>query len=137
MQMNAYAYQVASILKDYSSAGWCAYALTWINYYRGSIDEAMTWIDKCDKAWESLGSKHKKAITLRMHGHIEKSRREFKEAARLYQEAISIYEDLGWYRNRSSLLADLGRLAHDQKDYNVAEKYYRKALKHLPKWFFQ
>jgi len=128
IQLCAWAYEIACILKNWSAAGWRAYDVARTYYNRDRLDDATLWTDHCAAAWSRGGSKHEQATVTLRRGLIARERQDYDEAEKHFQDALAIQRDLGDDKNVAIVLSDLGGLARERKDYDAAEKYYREAL---------
>ena len=57
VRLNAWAYDTAHAVGDWSSAGWRAYDVARIHYNCARTDDAAIWMDRCSEAWERERSK--------------------------------------------------------------------------------
>jgi hypothetical protein len=131
VQLNARAYEAARAMQDWGNAGWRAYRVAWIHYYRTRTDDAALWADRCAGAWARGGSKDEQATATRMRGRIAYQCKDYNQAERLYQDALAVRRDLGLDGDVAIALNDLGELAHACQEYDAAERYYREALELL------
>jgi tetratricopeptide (TPR) repeat protein len=128
IELISQAYNAARGLNDWSEAGQRAYELAWIHYNRADLDKSLLWIDRCDKAWIRGGNRFEQATGTKMRALVARQRKDYKNAERLYREALQIYRDFQQYDWISITLADLGELERERRHYATAEKYYRESL---------
>jgi MinD-like ATPase involved in chromosome partitioning or flagellar assembly len=127
-QLSAQAYVVMCALSNWRAAGWRAFDVAWIHYMRANIDEAGRWADLYAEAWAREDSKREQAVGMWMHGLLAVQRGDYSAAARLYQDALTIQRALDSYEDVIISLNDLGKLEHNRKQYDVAERYYLEGL---------
>ena len=128
VRLSEWRYQVGKALNQWSDAGWGAYNVAWIHYYRAETERAASWAAQMAEAMERGGSRRDKAVAIRLQGNIAQQRQNWAEAERLYQEALAIYRELGDEEVEATALNDLGIVAQTQKQYDRAESYYKQAL---------
>ncbi len=127
IQLAVRRYEISSKLDDWNNAGWGAYFVAWIHYWRGD-DRSVIWSDRCADAWSRSGSKREQSTAARMRGQVAQLRKDFNNAERLLQEALAIRRDFGLDVDTIEVLGDLGVLAQERKDYNSADRYFHEAL---------
>jgi tetratricopeptide (TPR) repeat protein len=128
IQLNQRAYQIMLALENWSDAGWQAYRIAWLHVNRAATDQAARWMQRCNAAWERMGSKDLQAAGTRLRGLVARQQGDYAAAKKHYQEALTAYHDLGYDDWISILLNDLGDLMQEQENYSAAEDYYRQAL---------
>jgi tetratricopeptide (TPR) repeat protein len=128
VRLGELAYEVASCLNDWKSAGWRAYQIGWIHWHRARTDDAALWADRCAEAWAREGSKRDQAFAKRMRGLVAGQRKDYDKAERLCQDALTIWRDLGLDEELAIVLNDLGGLAWARQEYDAVERYFREAL---------
>lgn len=128
IELEGRAYDVTYTMNNWQGAGWRAYRVALIYHYRGNIDNATLWADKCSKAWSNTKSNYLEAISKRIQGLVAQQRQEYDRAERLFNEALKIRRDLGTDRDISISLNDLGMIRQEQKDYALAEHYFLDAI---------
>jgi tetratricopeptide (TPR) repeat protein len=126
--LNERAYKIACLIQDWRRAGWCARDAAWTYYYRGKIDYASEWADKCVASWKRSGGKHQESTATKLLGVIAKQRKDYDQAKKLLLEALTIRRELGSKDGIAILLNDLGELARELKNYDEAEQYFLEAL---------
>ena len=126
---NEQSYEMARLLADSRSAGWCARAVAWTLHYRGHTDQAELWAEKCAMAWSKGGSANERAIAIKLLGTLAKERKDYPKAEELFLQALQMRRDAGTDKGVAIMLTDLGELAHERGDYDTAEKYYQDGLK--------
>ncbi|HEX8651772.1 MAG TPA: tetratricopeptide repeat protein [Pyrinomonadaceae bacterium] len=128
LQLSARAYDAILALDEWSEAGKRAYQAAWIYYNRGNTSEATTWLDRCAKAWASGESKYEEAVIVSLRGKLAKQQKDYNNAERLYQEALTIWRELKTDTAVSDLLNNLGVLERARKNYDAAEQYFRESM---------
>ena len=114
-------------MEDWSNAGWGARDMAWMYYNRAETDEAQTWAEKCQQAWNKC-TKDDQAEAERMLGLVAEQRKDYATAQQKYEAALAMYRDIGAKQDEGSVLNDLGGLAHAREDYATAEGHFRAAL---------
>lgn len=128
MRLASWAYDAAVALGNWRDAGWCAYDVAWIYYYRRETDAAATWAGRTAEAMQRGGGRRDQAVALRLRGLVARQGGELAEAERLYTEALTAHRELKSADGEATVLNDLGALARQRKAYDRAEGYYRQAL---------
>jgi len=128
VRLGELAYEVASCLNDWKSAGWRAHQVAWIHWNRDRTDDTAQWADRCTEAWARGGSKREQATATYMRGQVAQQRKDYDQAERLFQETLAVWRGLGLDEDVAIVLNSLGGLAHARQDYDAAERYYREAL---------
>ncbi|KOP25239.1 NB-ARC domain-containing protein [Hapalosiphon sp. MRB220] len=128
VRLSEWVYQVGKALNQWSDAGWGAYNVAFIYYYRQETEQAASWAARMAEVMEQGGNRRDKTVAIRLQGLIAEQRQDHAEAERLYQDALPIYRELGEEKDEAIALNDLGRIARSQKNYDRAESYYKQAL---------
>lgn len=128
LKMNEQAYHIATKIRDWGNAGWCARDVAWTHYYQMRLEDATTWAEKCAVAWAQRPDRHRESIVLKLKGVIAKQRKDYATAEQLFQKALTIRREIGDETGVAIMLNDFGELAYEQKNYATAEKYFREAL---------
>lgn len=128
LKLSARAYDAMRLMDTWESAGWRAYNVAWIHYYRDDIDGATRWADHCAEAWARAGSKREQAALMRLRGQVAMKRGDFAAAEQLFQESLKIRRELGSDDDMTPVLTALGQLEHRRKNYDATERYWLEAL---------
>ncbi len=128
VQLDTRAYEAMRALSDWRAAGWSAYRVAWIHYYRANTNEAARWVDHCTEAWMCGGSKAEQTAGMRMRGVLEQQRGDYGAAERYYLSALAAFRDLRSDLDVAVVLTDLGETAGCRKDYDDTERYLLEAL---------
>ena len=128
IRLSTWAYEAARALENWRAAGWRAYDVAWIHYYRAETDQAAAWAARMAEAMERSGGRRDRAAAIRLRGAVAQQRQDYPEAKRLYAEALAAFRDLGEEADLAIVLNDLGAVARAQEQYDRAEDYYRETL---------
>ncbi len=128
VRLGEWRYQAGKALNQWTDAGWGAYNVAWIHYYRAETEQAASWAARMAEMMEQGGSRLEKAVAIKFEGQIAQQRQDYAEAERLYQDALAIYRELGEEEREAIALNDLGNVVRSQKNYDRAESYYKQAL---------
>ncbi|MEP6948544.1 MAG: tetratricopeptide repeat protein [Ginsengibacter sp.] len=127
---NAWAYVIACSLGNWRNAGWFAYFVARINYYRACTKESAIWTDKCTEAWSRKGSSIiDQAYALKLRGLLSLQRGDYKLAKKFLTEAVGFWEKSSDDYGVATGYNDLGVIARENMKYSEAKQYYQKALK--------
>jgi tetratricopeptide (TPR) repeat protein len=72
--------------------------------------------------------RNKQAMVKRMRGLIALQSNDLDGAEQNLQEALAIWQDLGFDKYIATSLGDLGQLAQKRKRYDAAERFYRQSV---------
>jgi len=128
VRLGEWRYQAGKALNQWSDAGWGAYNVAFIHYFRAETERTASWAAQMAEAMERGGSRRDQAAAIHLQGLIAQQRQNWAEAKRLYQEALAIYRELGDEEVQAIALNNLGVVAQKQKQYDRAESYYKQAL---------
>jgi len=127
-RLGEWRYEAGKALSQWSDAGWGAFHVAFIYYWRGETKGATSWGSLMAEAMEQGAIPRDKAIAIHFQGLIAKQCKNWAKAERLYQEALAIYLELGEEADQSITLNNLGNVARSQGQYDRAESYYKQAL---------
>lgn len=127
IKLSTQAYETMRKL-NLSNAGWRAYDVAWIYYYRGDDKESTHWADRSAEAWAMGGSKLEQSVGKQMHGLLATEREDYDAAEKLYQDALAICRELKMEKDIGSVLNSLGELELKRRCDDKAESYFREAL---------
>jgi tetratricopeptide (TPR) repeat protein len=128
IRLGEWRYQAGKALGQWSDAGWGAYDVAFIHYFRAETERAATWAALMTEAMEWGGSRRYQAVAIHMQGLIAKQRQDWKEAERLCQEVLASYRELGEEEDEAIALNNLGGVMRSQKNYDRAESCFKQAL---------
>ncbi|ARV62797.1 NB-ARC domain-containing protein [Nostocales cyanobacterium HT-58-2] len=128
VRLGEWRYQAGLALSQWSDAGWGAYHVAGIHYYRAETELAASWAARMAEAMERGGNRRDKAVAIQFQGQIAQQRQDYAEAERLSQDALAIYRELGDEEVEAITLNDLGNVAQSQGHYDQAESYFKQAL---------
>lgn len=128
IDLNSRAYKASRAVKDWRNAGWCAHNVAFIQLNRGRIEDANRWTDICAETWGRTESRKNQARVMWLQGLIAREGKDYGQAERLFQEALSIWRELDATENIARVLNSLGGLDQDRERYDSAEQFYRDAL---------
>ncbi|MBD2210729.1 tetratricopeptide repeat protein [Nostoc linckia FACHB-104] len=128
VHLGEWCYQAGKALNQWNDAGWGAYHVAFVYYYRAETERAASWAAQMAEVMERGGSRRGKATAIQLQGLITAQHQNWAEAERLYKEALAIYRELGEEENEAIALNDLGGVARSQGQYDRAESYYKQAL---------
>ncbi|MBD2337321.1 ATP-binding protein [Calothrix sp. FACHB-156] len=128
VRLSEWRYQAGKALSQWSDAGWGAYNVAWIYYYRAETERAASWAAQMAEAMERGGSRRDKATAIQLQGQIAQQRQNWAEAERLCQEALAIDRELGEETDVAIDLNFLGGVARSQGQYDRAESYFKQGL---------
>jgi tetratricopeptide (TPR) repeat protein len=128
LKLSSRIYELASTLDDWKEAGVRAFEMAWIQHFRAKTDEAAMWADRCAEAWARDGSKQQQANAIRIRGLVAHQRKNYNEAERLFQDALTIHRASNNYWMVVVLLVDLSKLKRDCKHYDEAAQSLSEAL---------
>jgi tetratricopeptide (TPR) repeat protein len=114
---------------DKESAGWQAYRVGMIYYFRNQPAEVLACAARAAEHWQdSIPFNKATAIQLRGLGH--KLNKDYPAAITAYREMLEIFRSISAESNEvSTALNDLAETEHANKDYTSAERDYREALR--------
>lgn len=128
IHIHTWAYEAAQTLQAWPEAGWRAYDVARVYYYRGETDRAAMWSGRMTVAMQQSGTRRDQAVALGLNGLVALQQGNLDEAERGCLEALAASLELGTEHDQAVLLNDLGGVARSRRDLNRAENYFRRSL---------
>ncbi|MBN4003237.1 tetratricopeptide repeat protein [Nostoc sp. LPT] len=128
VRLGEWVYQVGKALSHWSDAGWGAYHVARVHYFRAETDRAASWAAQMSEAMKRGGSRQNKAVAIQLQGDIARQRQNLLKAERLYHEVLAIFRELKNEPAKAIALNNLGSVARSLGQYDRAESYIKEAL---------
>src|SRR5581483_11863609 len=93
VRLGEWAYEAASALEGWQSAGWRAYQVAWIHYSRADVDRAAIWADRMTEAMDRAGNRRDRAVAQRLRGLVAEQRGDLAAAEQLFAEVLATYRE--------------------------------------------
>lgn len=93
------------------------------------LDEAAELLNQSCQLWEELEDAHGLALALHGLAGVERLRGHYESATARYQMALTLFEQIGDYASRASVLRCLGQIAMDQHKLAEAEEFFEQAIR--------
>jgi predicted ATPase len=113
---------------DAAGAGRQMYAVAWVYWQRGRLDEAATWAAQCRDSMTSLGDPAFLCLPHHITGLIALKRRRFDEARAEFVAALACKPAGTGVGSEPSIKMELGHLARAEGHLDEARTYYEDAL---------
>jgi len=121
-------YETLQATQKWHYAGLRAYAVAYVHWARGSMDEAELWASHSADAWYRSASKYEEAAANQLRGEIAQRKGDYAKAEKLMQVSLDIGDKYNYAATVGRALKGLSDLARIQNDYKLAEDHLRKAL---------
>jgi tetratricopeptide (TPR) repeat protein len=119
--------------KDFLSAGWRAYDVSWVHSLRGQAAEVFACADRAEAHWrEAHVGTREQSVTIRLRGIGHELAGDFAAAIAAYRETVRLRLALSLESEDEDVAASLNDLADAERqsgDFDAAERDYREALR--------
>ncbi|GAA5531239.1 CHAT domain-containing protein [Herpetosiphon gulosus] len=96
---------------------------------QGVFVKAQVYYDRALTIQESIGDKHRQAVSLEKLGTLALDQRQYSDAVKCYDAALALYQSLSYPSAKAVIYQQLGTVALLQNDWITAEFNYRQSLK--------
>jgi tetratricopeptide (TPR) repeat protein len=124
------AFEAARSLDDWKEACWQAYAIGWVFWQQGNLEQAQTWAEECLRAAEK--ARHSEGLSLANHlgGLVALSRKEHDRADALFRQALETASpERTGLGGRGSIMSELGRVHLKQNRLAEARNWYEQCVR--------
>lgn len=106
----------------------CQHAIGVIYRWRGDYDQALAWLEKARKGWETLGETSENIQTLVQIGIIAWREGNFVQARKQLEESLALARETDDLRGMAFAINNLGNVAWRQGDHAAAKTYHEENL---------